>query len=340
MSRLGKRELHELFYYMKLTRRLEEEVASLHRERKIEGSLFLGMGQEAVSVGTAYRLGSTDAIASSLPSFGHLLALGVQPTEIFAHVLGKDTGPTGGRDGSIFFGDWRRGVVSPSGHPATHLGVLAGVALASKSQSRSGVTVALADERSVATGDFHEGLNFAAVHRLALIVVVDQVPLPAAEDQALYDRMRGYGVPSLPVDGVDILQVLQVIETAIDRARGGKGPTLVEVRSARGPRYGFDEDAVPFPFVGGRSVAPIDPDDRAEDEPSRDPVGGFESFLVDHTLLQPVERGLILERIERLVADGRRSAEKDSFPGADLLENGVYDTSSSRTEAASGSDTV
>jgi 2-oxoisovalerate dehydrogenase E1 component alpha subunit len=223
---------------------------------------------------------------------------------------------------------------------ATHIGVLAGIAFASKSLGKPGVAVALADERAVATGDFHEGLNFAAVHRLALIVVLDHVPLPTAEGHYLYDRMRGYGVPSLPVDGVDILQVLQVIETAIERARSGKGPTLVEVRTARGSGYGLDDESVPFPFVGRRSGVRVDSENRAEGEPYQDPVGCFESFLVDHSLLQPVERGLTLDRIEHLVADGLRSAEEESFPDVDTLVSGVYDSSSNGTETTTGSDTV
>jgi TPP-dependent pyruvate/acetoin dehydrogenase alpha subunit len=340
MSRLGKRQLHELYYYMKLTRRLEEEIARLHRERKIEGPILVGGGQEAVSIGAAYPLNSADAVASSLPSFGHLLVRGFHPAEILAHVLGKDTGPMRGRDGSTYLGDGYRGVVSPAGHMATHIGVLAGVALASKLLGKSLVAVALADEAAAASGDFHEGLNFAAVHRLPLIVVLDHQPASKPKGPALYESSSGYGVPSLPVDGVDILQVMQVMETAIERARDGKGPTLVEVRTARGPIHGLHDESVPLPFTHRRGKAVESLTDRA-DEPYRDPVVNFESFLVDHDLLQPVERGLILNRIEHLVVDGVRSAEEESFPDVDTLARNVYyDSVSSGTQTTSGSDAV
>jgi TPP-dependent pyruvate/acetoin dehydrogenase alpha subunit len=324
MSRLGKRQLHELYYYMKLTRRLEEEIARLHREREIEGPIFLGVGQEAVSVGAAYRLDSSDVVSSSLPSLGHLLVRGIQPVEILAHVMGKERGPTRGREGSIYLGDLNRGVVSPAGHLASHVGVLAGVALASKTTGKHVVAVALADERAVATGDFHEGLNFAAVHRLPLLVVLDHMPASTSEGDYLYEMSRGYGVPSLPVDGVDVLQILQVIETAIDRAREGKGPTLIEVRTARGRSHEFHEDTVPCPFVARWNEPRVGVDVSAEGDRPQDPLGNFESFLLDHSLLQLVERGLILDRIEHLIAAALQNAREEPFPDPCTLASGVY----------------
>jgi pyruvate dehydrogenase E1 component alpha subunit/2-oxoisovalerate dehydrogenase E1 component alpha subunit len=324
MSRWGKRQLHELYYYMKLTRRVEEEIARLHREYEVEGPIFFGVGQEAVSIGATYGLDASDVVASTLPSLGHLLVRGIQPVEVFAHFLGKETGPTRGRDGSILWGDLSRGVVSPAGHIAAHVGVMAGVALASKSMSRSSVAVALADERAAATGDFHEGLNFAAVHRLPFVVVVDHTASSTSGGHYLYEMTRGYGVPSLPVDGVDILQVLQVIETAVERARDGKGPTLVEVRTARGGSHGLREESIPFPLVSGTGKAPVDPEARSDGDRPRDPVQNFESFLVDHDLLQPVERGLLLDRIEHLVVDGLRIAREEPFPDAGTLASGVF----------------
>jgi TPP-dependent pyruvate/acetoin dehydrogenase alpha subunit len=134
---------------------------------------------------------------------------------------------------------------------------------------------------------------------------------------------RGYGVPSLPVEGVDVLQVLQVIETAVDRAREGRGPTLVEVRTARGRSHELRDGAVPSSFVNRRNEPSLGSDDSAEGERSRDPVGNFESLLVNHDLLQPVERGLILDRIEQLITAALKNALEEPFPDAGTLGSGV-----------------
>jgi len=271
MSRLGKRQLHELYYYLKLTRRVEEELARLHREEKVTGPLCLVAGLEAVCVGAVYWLGSGDLLASSLPSLGSIIARGVRPVEIFSHFLGRDDSSSGGRDGSILLGSFERGLIAPTGHPATHLGVMAGVALAMKTMEKTSVGVALTSAKSLATGDFHEGLNFAAVQKLPLIVVVENDPdsftsSSILEGQYVHERMKGYGVPSISVDGVDILQVLQVMEAAMERAR--KGPTLIEARTSHVAGHALCEKSVPFPFsvedAAGRDKTSPSPGSRDE----------------------------------------------------------------------------
>lgn len=318
MSRLGKRQLHELYYYLTLTRRLEEEVARLHRQGKVSGPVCFISGLEAVSVGTAYGLSPHDLLSSSLPSVGAMLPRGVQPVEVFAHFMGKASAPSRGRDIAIQLGDFPRGLVAPVGHPATHLSVMAGVALGARMLPEPAVAVALMSAKSIATGDFHEGLNLAAVERLPLVVVVENDPAsPGArlltEGDYIYERTRGYGVPSLPVDGGDILQVLQVIETAINRARDGKGPTLVEARTSRLQGHALCEEAVPFPFPNAAGT-----------REAKDPVQGFEAFLVEHGLLEPAERGLITSRIEQIIEADLTAAEENALPGAGTLAGGVF----------------
>ena len=340
MSRLGKRQLHELFYYLKLTRRVEEEIARLQREEKVTSPLCFVAGLEAVSVGAAYWLRSGDLLASSLPSLGSIISRGLRPAEIFSHFLGRDTSSSRGRDGSILLGSFKRGLVPPTGHPATHLGVMAGVALGMKTLDKPLVGVALMSAKSLATGDFHEGLNFAAVQKLPLIVIVENDPSSSAsssilEGQYLYERLKGYGVPSVPVDGADILQVLQVMEAAMERAR--KGPTVVEARTSHIATHALCEKLVPFPFssedvakddvaesVTGSSTSG-DEDRQDSEKFSLDPIAKFETFLVDHALLQPVERGLILERIEQLIEVDLEEAEASPLPQAELADSGVYE---------------
>jgi TPP-dependent pyruvate/acetoin dehydrogenase alpha subunit len=213
---------------------------------------------------------------------------------------------------------------------------MAGVALAMRTLGKPFVGVALMGAKSLATGDFHEGLNLAAVQKLPLIVIVENDPRSFAsssilEGQDLYERMKGYGVPAVPVDGADILQVLQVMETAMERAK--KGPTVIEARTSHMMGYTPCEKSVPFPFSAedlerGDSKPDSSPSPSGEGtgdgEESLDPVAKFEAFLVDHALLQPVERGLILNRIEQLVRSELEDAEASPLPQEERSVNGVY----------------
>ncbi|MGH9335859.1 MAG: thiamine pyrophosphate-dependent enzyme, partial [Vicinamibacteria bacterium] len=241
----GKRQLQELLFYMVLTRKLEESLARLHREQKLFSPLGLRSGLEAVSVGAAFVTTPKDSVASSLPTVGALLLRGVKPVEIVLEFLGKATSPSGGRDGIRHFGDLARGIVATTGHAAAHVSVMAGLAFAAKVQGEDRVALALVSDEAVASGDFHEGLNFAAVHKTPLVVVVARFPSsgrgvaqPAGPEVAqLYERARGYGLAALPVDGSDLLQVVQVVETAMDRAKSGEGPTLIEAPLRSSTRY-------------------------------------------------------------------------------------------------------
>ncbi len=298
MSRLDKNELHELFYFMKLSRRLEEELIRLHGEEKVPGPLGFISGREAVGVGATYRLDTSDKVTSSIAGVGVSLVRGVPPVEIFSHFMGKSAGPSKGRDNAAHFGDFRRGLLAPVSHLSTHLGVMAGIALAAKTKGETSVGLSLMDVRGMDTGDFHESLNFAAVHRLPLVVLVEGA---ASSSPSIGDRARGYGLPGLSLDGADVLQVLQGVETAANRARSGKGPTVLEARTDCGSGPESRPDSVPFAFLQG--LEGFDPRsshgvENAIDESSpelRDPVTRFESFLTDHGLLGPDERQAMVE---------------------------------------------
>jgi pyruvate dehydrogenase E1 component alpha subunit/2-oxoisovalerate dehydrogenase E1 component alpha subunit len=320
MSRLDRNELHELFYFMKLSRRLEEELLRLHGEGKVPGPLGFVFGREAVSVGAAYRLDFSDKIVSSIASVGSSLVRGVQPVEIFAHFMGKSAGPSKGRDNGAHFGDFQRGLLPPASHLSTHLGVMAGIALASKAKGESSIGLAIMDVRGMDTGDFHESLNFAAVHRLPLVVLVEGA---ASNAPSIDDRVRGYGIPGLPLDGADVLQVLQGFETAADRARSGKGPTVIEARTHYGPVPESRSGSVPFAFPqeARRSGSPATEE---LNDAILDPVTRFESFLTDHGLLGLDEHQVMNDRIDRLLESDLEKAEAGSFPDSALLLDGVF----------------
>jgi len=223
-----------------------------------------------------------------------------------------------------------------------HVGVMAGVAFGAKTRSQSAVALVLMEEKGLNTGDFHEGFNFAAVHELPLVVVIEKKPFeptvaasvaPAGEDH--HQRLKSYGAPTITVDGNDALQVLQVVETAVGRARSGRGPSIIEARNEGRTRFSMREDIVtvcPEPlgrFLGpsGGIAAPLartQPKLALEDDALNDPVEQFEAFLIEHAQLSPEEQDDVHARVTRLIAADARRAEEATSPEADSGSAGVY----------------
>jgi TPP-dependent pyruvate/acetoin dehydrogenase alpha subunit len=319
---LGKRQFHELLYYMALTRKLEESLARLHREQGLSSPLGLRSGLEAVSVGAAFVPTPKDMLACSLPTTGALLLRGVKPVEIVLAFLGKAAAPSGGRDGIRHFGDLSRGIVPTTGHTATHISVMAGMAFSAQVQRQDRVALALVSDEAVAGGDFHEGLNFAAVRKAPLVVVVVRFPsagrtgsgLGGFDVAQLYERARGYGLTTLPVDGSDLLQVVQVVETAMDRAKTGGGPTLIEAPLRSSTRYVGNDDAVPAPFG---EAARLDPtQSESESDVDANPIWRFERFLLQQDWLSDAERTALSVRADEAVSDALRAADAAPSTGA------------------------
>jgi TPP-dependent pyruvate/acetoin dehydrogenase alpha subunit len=321
--RLGKRQLQELLFYMVLTRKLEESLARLHREQELRSPLGLRSGLEAVSVGAAFVPTPRDALASSLPTVGTLLLRGVKPAEIVLQFLGRAGAPSGGRDGIRHFGDLSRGIVGTTGHTATHVSVMAGLAYASRLQQQERVALALVSEEAVASGDFHEGINFAAVRKVPLVVVVVRFPSTitgagfssGAEVAQLYERARGYGIKALPVDGSDLLQVVQVVETATDRAKAGEGPTLIEAPLRSSTRYFGNDDAIPAAFGEAARLDPSQSEN--ENDVDANPVWRFEKFLLQQDGLSEAERTGLSARADEAVSDALRAADAAPPPEPD-----------------------
>jgi len=322
--RLGKRQLQELLFYMLLSRRLEEALARLHREQELTTPFQLRSGLEAIGVGAAFVPTPSDTLASSLPTVATLLLRGVKPEEIVLQFLGKGNAPSGGREVLRHFGDLSRGLVATTGHLATHVSVMAGTAFAYQAKRQERVAVALVPEEAVATGDFHEGLNFAAVRKSPLIVVVVRYPSSALSREAsqLHERAKGYGVASTPVDGSDLLQVVQIVGTAVSRAMAGDGPTFIEavLRSSR--RYHGNESAVEAPLDSvGRPLHDTLPEGNDIDN---DPAWRFEKFLLQQDWLSESDRQTIVSRAEEAVTNALRAADGAADPDPASGRSHVY----------------
>lgn len=239
---LGKTQLLELYYYMRLTRSLEERLVNLYRQTKVVGGLFRSLGQEADAVGSAYALDRSkgDILSPLIRNLGSMLVQGAKPAEIIKQYMAKGDSPTRGRELNIHYGDLVRGFIGQISHLGDMVPVMAGVTLSFKMRGEDRVGLVYVGDGATSTGAFHEGINFAAVQRCPLVVIVENngyaYSTPLSKQTAarqLMDKAIGYGVAGEQADGNDVLATYEVTKRAVDRARSGGGVTLIELITYR-----------------------------------------------------------------------------------------------------------
>ena len=227
------REQHlDLYYYMRLNRELEEQMVRLFRQNKIVGGVYSSLGQEAISVGTAYALGPDDWIAPMIRNIGSLLVRGFKPRDILTQHMARYTSPTLGKDGTSHFGDLKtRHVVSPISMLGDLIPVMTGIAMAGRYLGQKIVAMTWIGDGGASTGVFHEGLNLAAVQKAALVLIVENnhwaYSTPTERQTGLRDladRAKAYGIESAIVDGNDVVAVERAAREAVAHARSGPRP--------------------------------------------------------------------------------------------------------------------
>ena len=239
---LRREELIELYYYMRLTRSLEERLVNLYRQTKVVGGLFRSLGQEADAVGSAYALDRTkgDILSPLIRNLGSMLVQGAKPNEIIKQYMAKGDSPTRGRELNIHYGDLVRGFIGQISHLGDMVPVMAGVTLSFKMRDEKRVGMVYVGDGATSTGAFHEGINFAAVQKCPLVVIVENngyaYSTPLSKQTAakkLVDKAVGYGVHGDTADGNDVIATYEVTKRAVDRARAGEGVTLIELITYR-----------------------------------------------------------------------------------------------------------
>ena len=239
---LAREQKLELYYYMRLTRSLEERLVNLYRQTKVVGGLFRSLGQEADAVGSAYALDRTkgDILSPLIRNLGSMLVQGARPDEIIRQYMAKGDSPTRGRELNIHYGDLVRGFVGQISHLGDMVPVMTGVTLSFKMRKQNRVGLVYVGDGATSTGAFHEGINFAAVQRCPLVVVVENngyaYSTPLSKQTAakqLVDKAIGYGIAGEQADGNDVIATYEVTKRAVDRARAGGGVTLVELMTYR-----------------------------------------------------------------------------------------------------------
>ncbi len=226
--------LHEA---MLLTRLTEERLVKLFRQGHTMGSVYRSLGQEATACATAMALGPEDVIGPMIRDLGAMLVRGVQPEEVFLQYLGRATSPTGGRDHNNHFGGLARGIVAPSSMLGALVPVMAGVALSFRQRKEPRVAMTWIGDGGSSTGAFYEGMNFAVVQRLPLIVVGEAngfaFSTPPERQMGVPFAARAQGASTLVVDGNDAAEVYAAARTARQRCLDGQGPVFLVCETFR-----------------------------------------------------------------------------------------------------------
>src|SRR5919107_2834030 len=238
---LPRDQLLELYYWMRLTRSLEERLLNLYRQTKVVGGLFRSLGQEADAVGSAYALRREDVLSPLIRNLGSMLVKGATPIEVLRQYMAKGDSPTRGRELNIHFGDVvDRNFVGQISHLGDMVPVMAGVTLSFRLRKEPRVGLVYVGDGATSTGAFHEGINLAAVQRCPLVVIVENngyAYSTPTDRQTLakqfVDKAIGYGIAAEQADGNDVIATYEATKRAVDRARRGEGVTLVELMTYR-----------------------------------------------------------------------------------------------------------
>jgi len=310
----------DMLHFMKLTREIEDRIErKLYRQGRIVGGVYVGRGQEAISVGTAIHMEQDDVVAPSHRDMGVFLMRGISARRIIAQYMGRRTGLTRGRDGNMHMGDMNHNVIAFVSHLGDNVPVAAGAALAFKQRGEKRVALCYNGEGATSRGDWHEGINFASIHKLPVVFFINNnayaysTPMElqmAVEDVAL--RAPGYGIPGEVVDGNDILAVYDSAKRAIDRARSGEGPSLVEYKTFRMTGHSAHDDAG---YV---------PPELFEEWKQKDPIVRFEHTLVEEGTLTRERIAEMQRECALMIDDAVDWAEKEPYPAPEEVTRDVY----------------
>lgn len=322
---LSREQKCELYYWMKLTRQLEERLVNLYRQTKVVGGLFRSLGQEADAVGSCFALEQRDVMSPLIRNLGAMLVKGATPLEVLKQYMAKADSPTRGRELNIHFGD-----IGPAGSTRGFLGqisplgdmvpVMTGVTMSFKMRREDRVGLVYVGDGATSTGAFHEGINFAAVQKCPIVVVVENngyaYSTPTEKQCAarfFVDKAVGYGVLGLQADGNDVLATYDVTRQAVDYARAGHGVALVELLTYR--RRGHAEH-------DNQSYVPAGEIERWAAE--NDPIDRYVRVMKTELGVTDEEIAAIDERIRGEIDAATDLAELSGTPDAREALLGVY----------------
>lgn len=318
---LTKEKLLQMYYYLVLTRTLENKIAYICSSQNpqqplVIGKGYLSTGQEAISVGAASTLEEGDWYAPTHRDMGAHLVRGITVKEIFLQYFCRAASLTWGRDGNVHFGDTSRRLLGFVSHMGSLTPVANGIAAAIKYRGQKNVVISPFGEGASSQGVVHEALNYAAVFKLPVVFVLNNnryaISTPLHEQAAVEHlalRASGYGMPGKTIDGNNIVEVYLTVRKAVEQARRGEGPSLIECKTMRMGGHGTHD------FTGYVSKEDL------ETWKKRDPIDWFNRYLTEKGYLSEAGRKEVEERVEREVEEGLEYARGQPMPkGEDLLK--------------------
>src|SRR5258705_4888411 len=316
---LSTEQILEIYYFLRLTRTLEERLVALYRQTKVVGGLVRSLGREACAVGCSYALERRDIMSPLIRNMGAMLVKGATPVEILKQYMAKADSPTRGRELNIHFGDTARGFIGQISPLGDMVPVMAGVTLTFKMRNERRVGLVYVGDGATSTGAFHEGINFAAVQRCPLVVVVENngyaYSTPTRKQtlaSKFVDKAPGYGIAAEQADGNDVIATYEATKRAVDRARRGEGVTLVELITYRRKGHAEHDNQS---YVPDREIEQWERDN--------DPITRYvarlrESGASEETLAE------VDERVKGEMDEATDLAEQSGPPDALEALNGVY----------------
>ena len=310
----------EMLRSMQTIRRFEERASDDYQAGAIYGVVHCYIGEEAVAVGVCSALNRDDQIISTHRGHGHCLAKGADLNRMMAELYGRQTGYCKGKGGSMHIADFSIGMLGANGIVAGGIPIVTGAGLAAQLEGKGRVAVSFFGDGASNAGPFHESINIAATWKLPMLYVCENnlysAGTIAAETLALSDvaaRAAGYGIPGVVVDGNDVMEVYEAAEAAVDRARAGQGPSLIECKTYR---------------WRGHTERPGQEDPRPKEEieewQQRDPINRFATSLMNHGILTEEAWQKMDAEILAAIEDAVKFSEESPFPEPEAAVEDIF----------------
>ena len=310
----------KFYEQMLLIRQFEEQSGRLYMQGKIRGFLHLYIGQEAIAVGSISALREDDYIVSHYREHGHALARGMDPKVVMAELLGKATGSSGGKGGSMHLYDVSKGFMGGYAIVGAQMPIAVGLALAIKYRREDRAVLCFFGDGAVGCGEFHESMNLASLWKLPILFFLENnlygmgshVDRTHAAGRDIYLAADAYKIQAAQVDGMDLMEVKEHTEKALERIRSGGGPVFLEAMT-----YRFRGHSITDPIAYRESS-------EVEQWQERDPIKLFKEFSLTEGLIDDESLAQIKARVETTVAEATQFAEDSDDPSLEALYDNVY----------------
>ena len=316
-----KEEIPAFYKNMLLIRRFEEQCGRLYMEQKIKGFLHLYIGEEAIATGAISGLRDDDYIITHYRDHGHALARGLDVGAVMAELMGKATGCSGGKGGSMHLFALSKGIMGAHAIVGAHLPIAVGLAFAIKQQKRDSVVLCFFGDGAVNQGEFHEAMNLSSVWNLPVLFVLENnlygmgshVSRTHAAGSDMYKIAESYNMGTLQVDGMDVIEVRHHVDKALEHLRKGEGPLFLEAKT-----YRFRGHSMADPSAYRESSEVVQWQEK-------DPIDNLAKLAIQYDIFKESDLEKIDKEIQETVDDAIAFADQSDEPDMADLHNNIYE---------------